>query len=440
MGKGVLTRPADSVGRVSSPAGFHRLDGALQCDAIPVDRLADLVGTPAYVYSASAIREQYRRLDAAFAGYPHRLHYSVKANSNLGVLALLRELGAGLDIVSGGELFRASVAGFGGSDIVFSGVGKTDREIEEALQAGVLLLNVESAGELERIDRIARAGKRRAPVALRVNPEVTVSTPHPYTRTGEKGMKFGIPYDAALEVARRAIASDAIQLLGLDMHIGSQISDVTPYREGLVRLLELAERVRGAGARELRYLDIGGGLAVRYDEEEAPDVDRFAAMMVEMVKPTGLTLLLEPGRFIVGNAGVLVTTVLDRKHSGGREYVITDAGMNDLLRPSHYHAFHRIEGVRPGGKRETVDIVGPVCESGDFFALGREIDAVQPGDRLVIFSAGAYGFVMASTYNSRPRPPEVMVDGERFAVVRERETYEDIVRHEDASPAWREAR
>ena len=440
MGKGVLTPVSEAARRDRGAAGFHRVAGTLYCDAVPVERLAELTGTPAYVYSATSIREQYRRLDAAFAGYPHRLHYSVKANSNIGVLALLQELGAGLDIVSGGELFRARLAGFAGPDVVFSGVGKTDREIREALGADVLLLNVESAGELERIDRIAREMGRRAPVALRVNPEVTVSTPHPYTRTGEKGMKFGIPYDAALDVARSAIASEAIQLLGLDMHIGSQISDLTPYRDGLLRLLELAERVRGAGARELRYLDVGGGLAVRYEDEEAPDVDKFAATMVEMVRPTGLTLLLEPGRFIVGNAGILVTTVLDRKHSGGRDYVVTDAGMNDLLRPSHYHAFHRIEGVRPGGARETVDIVGPVCESGDFFALGREIDAVQPGDRLAIFSAGAYGFVMASTYNSRPRPPEILVDGDRFAVIRDRESYEDIVRHEDASPAWREAR
>ena len=280
----------------------------------------------------------------------------------------------------------------------------------------------------------------RAPVALRVNPEVTVSTPHPYTRTGEKGHKFGIPSDAALDVARRALALRSVALVGLDMHIGSQISEMEPYRLALGRLLELLRSIRAAGAGELRYLDVGGGLAVRYDDRESsPDAAEFGAMIVRLVEPTGLTVLCEPGRFVVGNAGILVTTVLDRKHSGGREYVVTDAGMNDLLRPSHYHAYHRIEALRPGGARERVDVVGPVCESGDFFALDRELDAVRPGDRLAIFSAGAYGFVMASTYNSRPRPPEVIIDGDRYAVIRERERYEDLVRHEDASPAWRRA-
>jgi diaminopimelate decarboxylase len=368
---------------------------------------------------------------------PHRVHYSVKANSALAILSLVRELGAGVDIVSGGELDRARRAGFTGPDVVFSGVGKTEQELRDALEAEVLLINVESEAELTELDRIARDMGRVAPVALRVNPEVTVDTPHPYTRTGERGMKFGIPYDEARDVARRALRMKGIALNGVDMHIGSQVTALDPYQEGIRRLLELVDALRLQGCRELKYLDVGGGLAVQYENEVATDPEAWASAIVAAVQTSGLVLLVEPGRYLVGNAGVLLTRVLYRKRSGGREYVITDAGMNDLLRPSHYNAYHHISAARPRGTSDTYDIVGPVCESGDFFALGRTMDAVDKGDLLVVHSAGAYGFVMASNYNSRPRPPEVLIEGDRYAVIREREQYEDLVRHEHTTASWR---
>ena len=366
-----------------------------------------------------------------------RLHYSVKANSSIAILALLRELGAGLDIVSGGELFRALKAGYAGRDIVFSGVGKTEREMEEALRAEVLLFNVESEQELHALDAVASRLGTTAPVALRVNPEVLVDTPHPYTRTGEKGMKFGIPFDEALSVAKVAVRLPNLRLLGLDMHVGSQISQFAPYEVGVQRLLHLRREIERDTNIKLEYLDIGGGLAVTYDAaERAVDVGDFGQVISALVGGSGLRIILEPGRFLVGNAGILLTRVLYRKRSGGKEFIITDAGMNDLLRPSHYNAYHRIELVVPNGRETVANVVGPVCESGDFFALDRQIDDAQPGDLLAVQSTGAYGFVMASNYNSRPRPAEVLVDGDKFAVITERESYEDLVRNE-VPPHWR---
>ena len=432
--------PASEAG--AHTAGFHRHEGTLLCERVPLEQLATAVGTPAYVYSAGAIRAQYATLAGAFASVPHRLHYSVKANSNLAILGLLRELGGGVDIVSGGELYRALRAGFTGPDVVFSGVGKTTAEMREALAAGVRLFNVESEGELERLEAVAAARGVVAPVALRVNPDVTVDTPHPYTRTGEKGMKFGIPWDRADAVGARALAMRHVRLEGLDMHIGSQIALTEPYLLGLQRLLELLERLRAAGATSLRTLDIGGGLAVSYEDDEPMDVSRFATAVVQAIAPTGLELIIEPGRYLVGNAGLLLTRVIDRKHSGGKEFIITDAGMNDLLRPSHYDAYHRIEPVTPReGAPVIVDVVGPVCESGDFLGLDRRMPDARPGDLLALYSAGAYGFVMSSNYNTRPRAAEVLVDGARWAVVREREDYADLVRHEELAlpPAWRDA-
>jgi diaminopimelate decarboxylase len=427
VGEGILT------------AGWSRADGLLRCDGVSVDRIAAEAGTPVYVYSASYVREQYQRLVASLEGVRHRIHYSVKANSNLALLALLRELGAGVDIVSGGELYRALLAGFTGGDVVFSGVGKTREELAYALRSGVLLINVESEGELRLLDEVARELGVRAPIALRVNPEVVVKTPHPYTRTGERGHKFGIPFEEALDAARLACALDNIELAGLDMHVGSQLTDVEPYSEGIARLLELHDTLRARGDAEIRFLDIGGGLGVTYDTEISPDVTHWGRTIADAVASTGLELLIEPGRFLVGNAGALVTRVLYRKHSGGKEYVITDAGMNDLLRPSHYNAFHRVEAAVPVAERSVVDVVGPVCESGDFFALDRDMERVAPGDLVAVHSAGAYGFVMASNYNSRPRPAEVLVDGDRFAIVTERERHEDLVRHERLDPTWRTA-
>ena len=430
MGEGVLARPAFSRGEAAG----------LACEGVSLARIAERVGTPAYVYSAAAVRGQYDKLARALAGVPHRLHYSVKANSSLAVLALLRGLGAGVDIVSGGELHRALAAGFTGADVVFSGVGKTEREIAESLAAGVRFLNVESEGELRVIARVAAELGVRAPVALRVNPEVTVSTPHPYTRTGERGNKFGIEFAEAVAVARQALAMPSVRLVGFDMHIGSQVSDVEPYVQGVARLLELVRHMRAAGAAALTVLDLGGGFAVTYEDEVESDLHGFAELLRRAVDEAALEIVLEPGRYLVGNAGLLLTRVLYRKRSGGKEFVITDAGMTELLRPSHYNAFHRIEAVGGGRRRHgrvVADVVGPVCETGDFFALDREIEDVAPGELLVVHSAGAYGYAMASNYNSRPRPPEVLVDGDRYAVITERESYEDLVRREHATPTWR---
>ncbi|MDQ6887493.1 MAG: diaminopimelate decarboxylase [Gemmatimonadota bacterium] len=421
-------------------SGFPWVGGALHCEGVSVEAIVGAVGTPSYIYSAAEIREQYRLLDTALHSVPHRIHYSVKANSNGAVLALLRSLGAGVDVVSGGELFRVRRAGFTGDDIVFSGVGKTERELEEAVAGKVLLVNVESEGELMLLGDVARRADRRVPVAIRVNPEVTIETPHHYTRTGGKGDKFGIPFDDAIQAARSASSLPGIILTGLDMHIGSQVARIDSYRDGVLRLLELLGQLRTEGlAGDLRYLDIGGGLAVTYDAEQPTDIGEFAAAILPSVTASGLTLIVEPGRFLVGNAGVLATRALYRKRSGGRDYVITDAGMNDLLRPSHYNAYHRIESVRAPESSGVYDIVGPVCESGDFFALGRRMPEVSEGDLLVVRSAGAYGYVMSSTYNSRPRIPEVLVDGDRFAVVAQRESYEQLVAQEPEDLQWRTA-
>jgi diaminopimelate decarboxylase len=316
-------------------------------------------------------------------------------------------------------------------------VGKTEREIADGIDEGVLLLNVESEDELRMIDRLARERGIVAPVAIRVNPEITVETPHSYIRTGEKGHKFGIPYDEVRDVARTARALPNVVLLGLDMHVGSQLSRLDAYRHGIDRVLELVAQLRSDGAADLRYLDIGGGLAVTYDAEEPTDLDRFAEIVVPAVRSTGLQLIVEPGRFMVGNAGVIVSRVLYRKRSGGKELLVVDAGMTDLLRPSHYNAFHRIEAVEPIEGRSRVDVVGPVCESGDFLALDRELEDLRPGDLIAVHSAGAYGYVMSSNYNTRGRPAEVLVDGERFALVTQRESYEHLVSPEVLEPQWR---
>jgi diaminopimelate decarboxylase len=427
MGQGVLT------------SGFARVDGALACEGVPLERIAQEVGTPTYVYSAAMVRDRYQRLDTALSELPHRIHYTLKANSNAALLRVLRELGAGVDVVSGGELFRALQLGFRGDDIVFGGVGKTELELREALIAGVSLVNAESEAEVRALDRIAREEGTVARVGLRVNPEVTVDSSHRYIKTGERGAKFGIPFDEVLGVARLAAALPNVTLLGLDMHIGSQLFRVDPYVDGVERLTGLLESIRGEGIDSLRFLDIGGGLGVSYSDEVSPDLARFARALVARVKPTGLTMLMEPGRFIVGNAGVLLTRVLYRKHSGGRDFLVCDAGMTELIRPSHYDAYHRIESVRPNGKTMTADVVGPICESGDFLALGREMDAAVAGELLVVHDVGAYGYVMASNYNTRPRGAEVLVDGERFAIVTARETYEDLVHLEVADPDWRTA-
>lgn len=432
MGESVLTS-----GFARTEAGGREGGGTLLCEGVPLDRIAAEVGTPAYVYSSAMVRDRYTRLDDALAPLTHRVHYTLKANSNAGLLRVLRELGAGVDVVSGGELYRAQRAGFRGEDIVFGGVGKSARELREALEADVLLVNVESEAEVRLLDRIAGELGTVARIGLRVNPEVTVDSSHRYIKTGEKGAKFGVPFDDVLTVAHVAAGLPHTQLVGLDMHIGSQLFRLDPYIDGVERLVGLLEQLRAAGIDTLRYLDIGGGLGVPYDGEETLDLRRFARALVPRVQPTGLTLLMEPGRFVVGNAGVLLTRVLYRKHSGGREFLITDAGMTELIRPSHYDAYHRIEAVNPRGGRMTADVVGPVCESGDFLALDREMDQANAGDLLAVYDVGAYGYVMASNYNTRPRGAEVLVDGDRYAVMTARERYEDLVRLEVEDPEWR---
>ena len=426
MGQGVLT------------AGFSRAEGALVCEGVSLERLAEQVGTPAYVYSTAVVRDRYRRLDAALAPLPHRIHYTLKANSNRGLLRTLRELGAGVDVVSGGELFRALRAGFDGRDIIFGGVGKTEQELRAALEAGVLMVNAESEAEVRLLDRIAGELGVVAPVGIRVNPEVTVESSHRYIKTGEKGAKFGVPFNEVHSLGLVAASLANTRLLGLDMHIGSQLFRLDPYLDGTEKLIELLDALKADGVDTIEYLDIGGGLGVSYDDEATPNLEKFARALVKRVQPTLLTLLMEPGRFIVGNAGVLLTRVLYRKHSGGREFLVTDAGMTELLRPSHYDAYHRIEAVRPVGRKMVADVVGPVCESGDFLALDRSMDEAIAGDLLAVHDVGAYGYVMASNYNSRPRGVEVLVDGDRFAVATSRERHEDLVRLEQDDLQWRD--
>jgi diaminopimelate decarboxylase len=412
-------------------------DGALSCEGVPLSTIARAVDTPTYVYSANAVREQYARLSSALNGVPFRIHYSLKANSNRALLTLLKSLGAAADVVSGGELFRAQRAGFPSSDIIFGGVGKTEQEIDAGLAADVLLLNVESEDEVRIVDRLARSRGMIARIALRVNPEITVETPHSYIRTGEKGHKFGIPYDEVRDVARMAASLPNVVLQGLDMHVGSQLSRLDAYHHGIGRVVELLSQLRADGASDLRYLDIGGGLAVTYDAEEPTDLERFAEIVVPAVRGTGLQLIVEPGRFMVGNAAVLISRVLYRKRSGGKELLVVDAGMTDLLRPSHYNAYHRIEAVEAVEGRSRVDVVGPVCESGDFLALDRELEDLRAGDLIAVHSAGAYGYAMSSNYNTRGRPAEVLVDGDRFAIVTQRESYEHLVSQEVLEPEWR---
>ena len=415
--------------------------GVLGFDPALLRAIAARVGTPAYVYSANLIRAQYYGLDDALASVPHRICYSVKANGNLAVLKVLQQLGAGADIVSVGELRRALAAGFKPDDVVFSGVGKTPAELEEAIGAGVGYLNVESAAELDALLAAAERVGQVAGVGIRVNPDVAADTPHPYTKTGDKTTKFGVPYDEVVSVAGRIASSPRLKLRALAMHLGSQIVDIEPYRRGTLKLLELVAAIRAAGKGSIEALDVGGGLGVRYHNEKTPSLKEWVEAVGLPVKAAGLKLLCEPGRYLIANAGVLLTKVLYRKHAGGKEYVIVDAGMTDFVRPSHYNAHHEIvpltdgrTGGRADGTTETVSIVGPICESGDFLALDRKLPTVEAGEYLAVLGAGAYGFVMSSTYNARPRPPEVMVDGDKYFVARAREKLEDLWKGETAEP------
>jgi diaminopimelate decarboxylase len=405
-------------------------------------RVASDVGTPVYVYSASVVRQQWKVLCDALADIPHQIHYSVKANSNLALLALIRNLGAGADIVSGGELARVEAAGFDPNDVVFSGVGKTRTELVAAVDWGVGLINVESVAELDTLIEITDHFSNPVRIGLRVNPDVTTHT-HPYTRTAERGMKFGVPPDQVLAMAQRSAAAPGLELVSVGMHLGSQISDPAHYREGAEKLTGVVQELCATGIHNLTSVDAGGGLAITYTTEQALEAKEFVDAVAPLHRATGLTLLVEPGRFLVGNAGVLLTRVTYEKHTGGRDFLIVDAGMNDFLRPSHYGAVHEVAVVDPGSVARPrtenfgpVDIVGPICETGDFLGLQRKLDAVGSGGLVAVCGAGAYGFSMSSTYNSRPRAAEVLIDGSSYAVVRRRESYDDLWRGEVTTPEW----
>lgn len=412
-------------------SAFRYRDGHLYCDDVAVEQLVVEYGTPLYVYSATEIAERYRAFDQAFAPLDRLIAYSVKANGNLSVLRLLRGLGAGADIVSAGELYRARLAGIPAEKIVFSGVGKTVPELAAALDAGIYSFNVESEGELRSLAELAETLGKRAPIALRVNPDVETATPHHYTSTGHKQTKFGIPYEDARRLYRLAASLPGIHVRGVDAHIGSQIVDVEPYQLSVQRILELVDVLKADGI-ELEFIDVGGGFGISYDEESTPPASAFADVIRPLIEPTGLRLLLEPGRYIVGPAGVLLARVIYVKEMGGKTFVITDAGMNDLLRPSHYASYHRVQPaeLHPDREERVVDVVGPICESGDFLALDRSIEMPEPGELIVIGTTGAYGFSMASTYNARTRPAEVLVEGDTHRLIRARETLEDLVRGE----------
>jgi diaminopimelate decarboxylase len=402
----------------------------LYCEQVALADVAAREGTPAYVYSSQSVLENYRAYDQAFGGLPHQVCYAVKANSSLAVLALLAKAGAGFDIVSGGELFRVIEAGGDPSKVVFSGVGKTAAEVEYALEKGILSFHCESEAELALIDAMAARRGVKAAFAVRVNPDVDAAT-HPYISTGLSQHKFGIAIADAPAVYERARSFPNLVATGVSCHIGSQILDSSPILEAVDKVLALANTLLAQG-HPIRHLDLGGGLGVAYRPgETTPGIGGFVETLHERLQHAGLTVLVEPGRSIVGPAGVLLTRVLYRKRNGDREFVVVDAAMNDLIRPSLYRAHHEIIPVRRNSLPPIVaDVVGPVCETGDFLARDRHMANVMPGDFLAVSTAGAYGFVQSSNYNSRPRAPEILVEGDRFRVVRKRETYQDLVRGE----------
>ncbi|MBI1845719.1 MAG: diaminopimelate decarboxylase [Candidatus Rokubacteria bacterium] len=407
---------------------FAYRSGELCCEGVPLRRLADTTGTPTYVYSAATLRDSYAAYERAFREVPHVICYALKANGSLAVVSTLARLGAGADIVSGGELFLALRAGVPPGKIIFSGVGKTREEMREALKAGILQFNVESASELAALDEVARAMGTRAPVALRVNPDVDPQT-HPYIATGLRTSKFGVPIAEALQLYERAAGMDGLRITGAQMHIGSQLTKAAPFADAVARLGALVKSLRERSV-EMQSVDVGGGLGIVYDAETPPSPAEYAATLLPVLRELGLTVLLEPGRSLVGEAGVLLSRVLYRKTTGAKQFVVVDAAMNDLIRPSLYQAYHAIRPVseaRMAGPTETVDVVGPVCESGDFLARERTMPRVEENDLVAVMSAGAYAFAMASNYNARPRPAEVLVDGDRYTIVRRRETFEDLV-------------
>ena len=412
---------------------FHHEGGGLYCEEVPLSEIARDVGTPVYVYSHGALERAYRELDDAFADLDHLVCYAVKANGNLAVLRALASFGAGADIVSGGELYRAMRAGFDPKKVVFAGVGKTDKELMAGLGERILLFNAESASELEHLDRLASRHGKRARVALRVNPDVDAET-HEHVATGRASDKFGIPTEAALALADRVAEYKSVDLIGVHQHIGSQITKLAPFTESVEKSAGLVEELKSRGF-DIKYFNIGGGLGIRYKDEEAPTPKELVDAVRPTLEATGTRILCEMGRYIAAAAGVLLTRVIYRKKSGEKDFLVADAGMNDLLRPSLYGAHHEVRSVREDTQKvQNADLVGPVCESGDFLARDRELPDAGEEDLLALMCAGAYGFSMASNYNSRPRPAEVFVRGERWAVVRERESHADLVKGELVPP------
>ena len=426
---------------------FHYHNRALHCEEVPVRALAETYGTPLFVYSKATLLHHLHQLQRAFAPVEPLICYSLKTNPNLSICRLMGEHGTGFDVTSGGELYRALAAGGKGAKIVFAGVGKTDAELRCGLESGVLMFNVESEAELHALMEVARSTGHRAAVALRVNPALPPKT-HVKTDTSVKGTKFGLDMDSVVEVAHHVLGNPHVRVVGIHMHLGSPIISTQPYHEGIEKGVALIERLRHDGHR-IEYINMGGGFGIHYRKQEAPPADAFASVIIPAVQRAGCRLILEPGRFIVGNAGILVSRVIYTKESGGKRFVIQDAAMNDLIRPTLYDAFHRIWPVEPAAGAPVppqdyeaeipgtskVDVVGPVCESGDFLARERRLPPVQGDDLLATFSAGAYGMAMSSNYNSRLRAAEVLVDGNSHRLIRRRETYEDMVRTEVEIPS-----
>ncbi|OHE25607.1 MAG: diaminopimelate decarboxylase [Syntrophus sp. RIFOXYC2_FULL_54_9] len=408
---------------------FNYKDNELYCEEVSVEAIAREVGTPFYLYSARTLKRHFTAFTAAFAGIPHIICFAVKANSNIAILKSFANQGGGADIVSGGELYRALQAGIDPERIVYSGVGKRDDEIDFALRTGILMFNVESLQELEVINE--RAGKLglRAGIAIRVNPDVNPQT-HPHISTGLKENKFGIDVESSLLAYRQAAGLKQIDIKGVSCHIGSQITKILPFIDAIERLKTIIRTLRAEGIA-IRYLDLGGGLGISYDQEEPPLPAEYARAVIEAAGDLGCTLIFEPGRVLVGNAGILVTRVLYKKENEAKKFFVVDAGMNDLIRPSLYGSFHKLQPVKLTEREViTADIVGPICESGDFLAKGRRVRVLERGELLAVMSAGAYGFTMSSNYNSRPRVPEIMVCDESWHVIRAREKNEDLIRGE----------
>ena len=407
--------------------GFHRQEGALLCDGVLLSDIAESEGTPLYVYSASIVRERYRAIADAFSSYPHALHYALKANSTLAIARLLRTLGAGADANSGGEIDVAIRAGFTPAQIVFTGVGKSQAELAHAIDLGVMTINAESTGEIERIDQLARARGVKARVALRVNPDIDAKS-HPHISTGLKTNKFGVPMNAVKDICRRFASAEGVEIVGLHIHVGSQITDLGPLRRASEAIVALAREVRDLGV-VIDHVDLGGGLGVSYDGSPVPSAREYADALLPAVRDSGLRLILEPGRNIVGPAGVLLSRVIDVKPQGqDRSFVILDAGMTELIRPMLYNAFHRIEHATAVSRPEGVcDLVGPLCESSDTLGKERRLARPEVGDLMVVRDTGAYGAVMASNYNRRLMPAEALVDGRDWSVIRRRQTLDDLL-------------